>query len=58
MKGQLNYLIIVECDNPLESRLLRTGDKNIVFLNYAEAKAESERIDYLSGKTASRVVVM
>lgn len=58
MKGQLNYLILIECDNPLESRLLRSGDKNIVFLNYAEAKAESERIDYLSGKTASRIVAV
>ena len=56
MKGQLNYLILIECDDPLESRLLRSGDKNIVFLNYAEAKAESERIDYLSGKTVSRIV--
>lgn len=54
----VSYLIIINCNDPVNAKILHRHRYNVVFQSYDEAKKEMAKIDYSTGKTATRAVAL
>ena len=54
----VSYLIILNCKDPGNAKILTNHGYNVVFSSYREAETESKKIDQSTGSTNTRLIAL
>ena len=54
----VSYLIILNCNDPGNAKILTNHGHNVVFSSFREAEIESKKIDQSTGSTKTRLVAL